>query len=465
MRKKYSDYMDEITSDNLYDKLLGYGLFSNKIPPMFESESFGQYCKNHNPGFNDKRYDYIRYNTIRNINMSRQLGIPVPMSYSKLCARLKENWDNLKSHFHKYTDNQNYVISRNHIQLSKKHKELFEMNYDDWKNAGSPKDDLLIGKRYVAKADISTCFPSIYTHSISWALIGKENAKQRNRNVWYEKLDESCRNIKYGETHGLLIGPHTSNLISEVILTVVDNNLYNKGWCFIRNIDDYTCYIETREQAEEFITDLIEELGAFDLSLNHKKTKIENLPISSVEFWVRKLNGFNLLTNYGEVDYKHARDYFDLANELLESNGGNASVLNYAIKVLSKQTLTENAKTYCWKMSMHLCLLYPYLISLMDEIVFSYFDTPDEALQDFINKAYDYGFSKHNYEECSYAIYFAIKHDMKVEKLNISDIINSDDCILKTISYIYYKKMNDTDKLNILHEHALSLSKQEFDRN
>lgn len=32
------------------------------------------------------------------------------------------------------------------------------MNYDDWRNAGSPKDDLLIGKRFVVKADISTFF-------------------------------------------------------------------------------------------------------------------------------------------------------------------------------------------------------------------------------------------------------------------------------------------------------------------
>ena len=30
--------------------------------------------------------------------------------------------------------------------------------------------------------------------------------------------------MRNGETHGLLIGPHTSNLLSEIILTVVEKN-------------------------------------------------------------------------------------------------------------------------------------------------------------------------------------------------------------------------------------------------
>ncbi len=53
------------------------------------------------------------------------------------------------------------------------------MNYSNWKTDGTPEPDLLIGKRYLVKADISTCFPSIYTHSIPWALIGKDDAKAR----------------------------------------------------------------------------------------------------------------------------------------------------------------------------------------------------------------------------------------------------------------------------------------------
>ena len=101
---------------------------------------------------------------------------------------LKSNWSDIQSHFHTYTDSQTHVISRIHIQKRKNKDELFEMNYDDWRNAGSPKDDLLIGKRFVVKADISTFFPSIYTHSIPWALVGKAVAKQnRSKSKWFNK--------------------------------------------------------------------------------------------------------------------------------------------------------------------------------------------------------------------------------------------------------------------------------------
>lgn len=40
MGKKYADFMDEISADDLYKGLLAFGLFSNKIPPVFSSTFF-----------------------------------------------------------------------------------------------------------------------------------------------------------------------------------------------------------------------------------------------------------------------------------------------------------------------------------------------------------------------------------------------------------------------------------------
>lgn len=466
MGKKYADFMDEISADDLYKGLLAFGLFSNKIPPVFSSTSFFDYCEKKHPTFSNSDHDYVRYKTLRNINVPRQLGIPVPMAYEKMCSVLKSNWSDIQSHFHTYTDSQTHVISRIHIRKRKNKDELFEMNYDDWRNAGSPKDDLLIGKRFVVKADISIFFPSIYTHSIPWALVGKAVAKQnRSKSKWFNKIDKKCQGVKYGETHGLLIGPHASNLISEMILTVVDQKLYDKGWKFVRNIDDYTCYVETRDRANSFIVDLGGALEEFDLQLNNKKTKIEELPDTVLEDWVRKLNGFSLLTSYGKVDYKQARAYFDLAIELMKISGGNASVLNYAIKVLSKQNLTDNAKGYSWKMSMHLCILYPYLLSIMDEYVFKAFGTPKDEIQKFIDLAYEDGLEKQNYEECSYAIYFALKYDMEVKGIESFKVAATNDCVYKSLSFLYFKKNGDSSSIICLQNDAKSLAQTDMDRN
>ena len=40
MEKKYTDYLEEITCDELYEGLLGYGVFANKLPLKFTSVSF-----------------------------------------------------------------------------------------------------------------------------------------------------------------------------------------------------------------------------------------------------------------------------------------------------------------------------------------------------------------------------------------------------------------------------------------
>lgn len=172
---------------------------------------------------------------MRNINTPRQLGIPVPMAYERLCQILVQNWELIRKHFHAHTDFEEHVVSRVHMMKRKDQDALFIMNYDDWRNGGSPKDDLCIGNRFIVKADISTFFPSIYTHSIPWALVGKKKAKGKtkgktkgNITEWYDSIDEACRNLKLKETHGLLIGPHASNLISEIILCVVDHTLCDK---------------------------------------------------------------------------------------------------------------------------------------------------------------------------------------------------------------------------------------------
>lgn len=59
MEKKYAEYLEEISSDELYEGLLGYGMFANKLPPIFTSVPFYEYCRNNNPKFSKKWQDYV----------------------------------------------------------------------------------------------------------------------------------------------------------------------------------------------------------------------------------------------------------------------------------------------------------------------------------------------------------------------------------------------------------------------
>ena len=51
MDKKYADFMDEISSDELYEGLLAYGFFAEKLPPVFTAVPFFNYCKTASESF------------------------------------------------------------------------------------------------------------------------------------------------------------------------------------------------------------------------------------------------------------------------------------------------------------------------------------------------------------------------------------------------------------------------------
>lgn len=460
--KSYYECLNEISSDDLFDGFLGYGLFAEKIPNFLTSEYLLDFCKNNTPNFNQKNFSYIKYENVRNINVPRSLAIPNPFAYYKQCQILKDNWDHIKKHFRDKTKDNNYKISRIHIRriyYDKKHifelnhfydvraNELFRMNYKSPKKDGNPQQNIIIGKKYLVKADISNCFHSIYTHSIPWALVGKQVAKQNknNRNAWYNKIDEVVRWLNNNETHGILIGPHTSNLISEIILVSVDTEI-SKKYQYIRNIDDYSCYVETEEKAKQFLIDLSQELKKFNLTLNHKKTEIIQLPISFNNDWTRKLNLFKLdtyhdkATKTDKINYKAVALLLDTAIELMKANKDNAAILNYTIQILLEHDMSLNAKKYFIDIIHHLTLVYPYLVFLLEDIFDSSISTT-EKIKQISDDIFKLGFKTKNYEAMSYAIYFSLKYNIKLEHKNLlKEVKNQEDCIFMLLCYIYDKK-------------------------
>ena len=61
---KYTDYSDEISPNELFDGLMGYGLFAEKIPSFLTSAGFLTYTKTLSLPLKLKAKDYIRYSWI-----------------------------------------------------------------------------------------------------------------------------------------------------------------------------------------------------------------------------------------------------------------------------------------------------------------------------------------------------------------------------------------------------------------
>ncbi len=508
--KHYYEYMNEISEDELFDGLLGYGMFSEKLPPVFSSEEFCKYYKSLSVIPPESATGYVYFESMRNTNIPRALGIPTPFNYAKLCQELKDNWESIKQVFKNNTINDEHKVSRIHIRKRPdsssllelgyeeeygpddeeadnidfdqitdtpesqdcsgemcNSKSLFSMSYKNWREDGDPIMEFSLGMKYMVKTDISQCFPSAYSHAIAWALVGKETAKRHKYDdIWYNNIDKACRNIKGGETNGFIIGPHTSNVLSEIILTVIDKELIKKKYQFIRNIDDYTCYTETYEKAEQFLVDLHLVLKEYGFALNYKKTFIQELPQATAGEWIQILKDKYAL-NKDRIEYSIARAYIDTAILAMKNNGNNASSLFFAIKVLGNETnsISDEAKKYCVRKMCDLAIIYPYLVPNMDRYVFEAFSASVKDIKAFSIKLYEDSVSGSNFEGISYALYYAMKYDFEV--LDDGDyILNSSDCLSKLMLWLYSKKRNLLDIKNKLEAHAkILLTNDAFDEN
>ncbi|MDN3642917.1 RNA-directed DNA polymerase [Lutimonas halocynthiae] len=469
--KTYKSYYNQITKEELFEGLLGNGLFANKIPSVFTSEQFFDFVLKKDPGFPKKgSYDFIRYENMRNINVPRLLAIPNPIGYHNLIKTIVDNWDELTTFISEKTSNQLYKVSKVHIRKKKDSKSLFEMNYKTYEDEPNKDVDLIIGKRYKVHGDISNCFPSIYSHSIPWALLGKATAKRKSNDklLWQNQLDFYVRNIKNQETNGLLIGPHSSNLISELILISIDHELVKMKYKFTRHIDDYVCYTKHKEEAEKFLVDLNHELKKYELSLNHKKSIIDELPHSFVSSWVRKLKNhrFKLYKNEEGKEFQSLKEtevFLDLAIDLMHSEADNSAILNYALNMLSKKPLNSHAVNYLVKRVHHLCYIYPYLIQIIDKLVFTPFKVMKSGKKAIAETMFDLGIEKQSYEACSYSLFFALKYNFKIDGFNMRyESFKSDDCVFMTLAYLYSKQQGKC--LTWFYVRALSLQKKDFDK-
>lgn len=462
--KSYIDCISELSSDEAFDGLLGFGLFAESLPPLFTAEYFLDYCKNSKPSFKQGLANYIRYESMRNTNTVRLFGIPTPFTHYHLCLQIRDNWSALLTHFSDQTKSQSHKISRIHVRKQYNTKCIFKMNYQSWRKDETPSTDLSIGSRYLVHADISTCFPSIYTHCIPWALLTKPVAKTNKTTGWANELDKYTRWTTNGETHGILIGPHTSNLLSEIILTSIDRELHSDNFSYLRHIDDFDCYVESYERGEEFIVTLRRRLKEYSLSLNDKKTNFEPLPVAEEKNWKNRLGYEQPISVNGEVNYRQLQRFLDLATSLLTSNDENLAILKYAMKMVSGFPLNSGAVILAQKYFLHMAAIYPYLIPDLEEFVFTGLKTNPVIIGDWCNEFFKDFLISSRYEAVAYLLYFATIYVFSIHGFDETQLIDIPDCIVKTVGSIYFNNLKSKN-FNDIYDDAKGVYKDEDLRN
>ena len=152
--------------------------------------------------------------------------------------------------------------------------------------------------RCLLKTDVKNFYPSVYTHSIAWALHGKKQIRRGDMRfdcrVLGNRLDKLFQNANDGCTNGIPIGPAVSDLIAEIVLSGVDRELTRRvrrdnlsdRLLIVRFKDDYWLLADSQEAGRSAIKHLQSALKEFRLELNDEKTVSHIVPDGLFRPWV-----------------------------------------------------------------------------------------------------------------------------------------------------------------------------------
>ena len=170
-------------------------------------------------------------------------------------------------------------------------------------------------KKYDAmvQIDVSKCFDSIYTHSLPWAVLGKDQTKfnlEESKGTFGGRFDALMQNLNHKETNGIVIGPEFSRIFAEIILQSVDaelikqladeSNLTHKvDYEIFRYVDDFFVFYNEESAQLKIFETLQQVLKAKKLSINTAKIKHYQKPIIT-EITIAKERISILLNN--EID-------------------------------------------------------------------------------------------------------------------------------------------------------------------
>lgn len=337
-----------LDADYVRDSLLQYHLFpaikdmNDEVPPIFSSQgltaSVAEDLFNLTPGKTkcppEERFEPfapMRYTALKFNGAIRSMQVPHPVPYSRLVMHIHRHWKEVNSK----------LVSGNSRVKPEKIQDgrLFSMNYGNPELRATDEARNFLGSTHIATADISNFFPSIYTHAIDWAIRTKTICKKntQSRSEWSHQLDSRIRDLQEKESIGVAIGPGTSNLVSEIILQQIDKSLDEQGFKFVRFIDDYTCYADSKEKAQSFIYELNQHLYEYRLSLNHRKTRITDVGEFELDGWIEEVRAITLLPDDSTITLvRKIRALENLSNKYPAE-----SVLNFGLG-----TLLRNAKEF-----------------------------------------------------------------------------------------------------------------------
>lgn len=380
----------KLERDSFMQQMWRYGFIAEEIPACFSSVRFAENYDTLNT-LVQKTYSTspVMLSTYKSETERRNVSVPNPYAFANTVKYLGEHYSELRNFahsknsdspitfIHSYVDREieviNSGIARNALHA-----------FSDFRASLRRRISQAMGYRYRLSVDIATFYDTIYTHSLSWSICGKDTAKRMfdgvdrksSKYLFADQFDKRVRNQKGQETSGILTGPYTSRIFSELLLAGIDRDLRGKNFIFRRYVDDFKFYFRTESDAQRAIIDIARVLDRYNLAVNQSKTEIVEYPFD-IESPLKKL-------------LKNAKEEAGVFGALNEANrlysAGEKGAYKYALKMLRGENISEQDKEGVLSILLNINLVNPRLAML----IVDYFERHKDAigedrLSDIIN--------------------------------------------------------------------------------
>lgn len=215
----------------------------------------------------------------------RDVKIVHPLLYADLVEQITEdgNWKELLARFALFESNSKIKCISLPVESTGKKGDTAETILNWWEELEQTSIVNSLEYAYCIRTDITNCYGSIYTHTIDWAIRGKDAAKKAAANgkdkSFAHALDQAVERLQCNQTNGIPQGGELFNFVAEIVLGYSDlllseslENINDADWQVVRYRDDYRIFSNSKEVAEKIVKVLSDVLLGINMHFNTKKT-------------------------------------------------------------------------------------------------------------------------------------------------------------------------------------------------
>jgi Reverse transcriptase (RNA-dependent DNA polymerase) len=313
-----------------------------QLPPAFTSAAFSSLLAGFEStwtklGNSAPRTIPSKYSVARSSFYRRATAIVNPVGFYFLAKAIDEYWPQIETHYSSSTLSRS-VPTFDGVLRAIKLRKFSELHEEQVTSAA--------GYQYALVTDVGSFFPTIYTHTIPWALHTKEVAKKNQTKIpkyFGNILDGRSMAVQDGQTIGLPIGPDTSHILAEVIAVAIDNCLVTELGMVpagFRYVDDFFLFFNSLHDADRALAAVTRAVSSFELQLNPAKTRIVDVKGLAAESW--KYNIKKLFVSENRRTQRNDIHHYFESIFALEKQFRDESLVKYGLKQISSKIIKKS---------------------------------------------------------------------------------------------------------------------------